>query len=347
MTRHVQPEQIRELSLVLLIVLAVLFFGTQIEGYYSARTFNRISTGAAILAVVAVGQTLVVLTRNIDLSVGSIVGFTAYFVGTQIARNNDMAPLLAVLMAVGLGAAMGLLNGLLVSYGRVPAIIVTLGTLAIYRTVLVDYSGAKTVTTDSLPKWLVDLSSANLFKIGQIEIRVVVAIALAIVVLFQLALTYLRFGRRLYALGSNPEAARVAGLPAQRTLLIAYMLCGALAGLAGFLFLARFGTITVIAAQGMELEVVAAVVVGGVNIFGGSGTVVGALLGTVMINTLEQSLIRWPAISEFWRDALLGLLILVAVATDAVIINRLRRLWARSQLEPREGDAMQEQAQRV
>src|SRR5215831_9022477 len=200
-TRHVRPEQIRELSLVLLIVMAVLFFGSQIDGYYSARTFNRISTGAAILAVVAVGQTLVVLTRNIDLSVGSIVGFTAYFVGTQIAKNNDMAPLLAVLMAIGLGAAMGLINGLLVAYGRVPAIIVTLGTLAIYRTILVDYSGAKTVTTDSLPKWLVDLSSANLFKIGQIEIRVVVAIAVGIVILFQLVLAYLRFGRRLYAIG--------------------------------------------------------------------------------------------------------------------------------------------------
>ena len=348
MTRHVRPEQIRELSLVLLIVVAVLFFGSQITGYYSARTFNRISTGAAILAVVAVGQTLVVLTRNIDLSVGSIVGCTAYFVGTQIARNNEMTPLLAVLMAIGLGAAMGLINGLLVAYGKVPAIIVTLGTLAIYRTILVDYSGAKTVTTDSLPAWLVNLSSANLFKIGEIEIRVVVAIALAIVILFQLALTYLRFGRRLYAIGSNPEAARIAGLPAQRTLLIAYMLCGALAGLGGFLFLARFGTITVVAAQGMELEVVAAVVVGGVNIFGGSGTVLGALLGTIMINTLEQSLVRWLAISEFWRDAVLGLLILLAVATDAVIINRLRRLWARAELQPRtEGETMQEQPQRI
>jgi rhamnose transport system permease protein len=348
MTRHVRPEQIRELSLVLLIVMAVLFFGSQIEGYYSARTFNRISTGAAILAVVAVGQTLVVLTRNIDLSVGSIVGFTAYFVGTQIARNNEMTPLLAVLMAIGLGAAMGLINGLLVSYGKVPAIIVTLGTLAIYRTILVDYSGAKTVTTDSLPAWLVNLSSANLFKIGQIEIRVVVAIAVAIVILFQLVLAYLRFGRRLYAIGSNPEAARIAGLPAQRTVLIAYILCGALAGLGGFLFLARFGTITVVAAQGMELEVVAAVVVGGVNIFGGLGTVVGALLGTILINTLEQSLVRWLAISEFWRDAVLGMLILLAVATDAVIINRLRRLWVRSELQPRaETEPMQEQPQRV
>jgi rhamnose transport system permease protein len=333
--RYFRPEQIRELSLVVLILGAVLFFGTQIDSYYSGRTFTRISTGAAILAVVAVGQTLVVLTRNIDLSVGSIVGFTAYFVGTQLAAHNDMAPLLAVLLALGIGAAMGLLNGLLVAYGNVPSIIVTLGSLAIYRSLLVDYSGAKTVTTDSLPKWLVDLSSANLFSVGRLEVRVMVVAALVIVLAFHLALSYLRFGRRLYAIGSNPEAARIAGMPAQRTLLIAFVLCGALSGLAGFMFLARFGTVTVVAAQGMELQAVAAVVVGGVTTFGGSGTMIGALLGTILINTLEQSLIRWPQISEFWRDAIQGLLLLLAVATDAVIIDRLRQLWARGAERPK------------
>lgn len=338
--RIVRPEQIRELSLLVLIIGAVLFFGTQINNYYSGRTFTRISTGAAILAVVAVGQTLIVLTRNIDLSVGSIVGFTAYFVGTWLAADNSMAPLTVVLISMLLGAGMGLLNGLLVAYGKVPSIIVTLGTLAIYRSFLVEYSGAKTVTTDSLPKWLVDLSSANLLKVGEIEIRVMVVAALLIVLVFHLALAYLRFGRRLYAIGSNPEAARIAGLPAQRTLLIAYVLCGALSGLAGFMFLARFGTITVVAAQGMELQAVAAVVVGGVNVFGGSGTMLGALLGTVLINTLEQSLIRWPQISEFWRDALLGLLILLAVATDAVIISRLRQLWARGDAKAREATSV-------
>ena len=332
--RMFRPEQVRELSLVLIIIAAVLFFGTQIDNYYSGRTFTRISTGAAIMAVVAVGQTLIVLTRNIDLSVGSIVGFTAYFVGTQLAAHNDMAPLVAVLMAVGVGAIMGVLNGLLVAYGKVPAIIVTLGTLAIYRSILVDYSGAKTVTTESLPKWLVDLSSANLFKIGALEIRLMVVVALIIVAIFQLVLAYTRFGRRLYAIGSNPDAAQLAGMPAQRTLLAAYALCGALSGLGGFMFLARFGTITVVAAQGMELQVVAAVVVGGVTTFGGSGTMIGALLGTILINTLEQSLIRWPEISEFWRDAIQGLLILLAVATDAVIIERLRRFWARGEARP-------------
>src|SRR5438034_7332342 len=130
--------------------------------------------------------------------------------------------------------------------------------------------------------------------------------------MFHLALIYLRFGRRLYAIGSNPEAARLAGLPAQRTLMIAYVLCGALAGLGGFMFLAKFGTITTVAAQGMELQVVAAVVLGGVNIFGGSGRLVGAMLGAILMGTIEHGLIRMR-INEFWKLAFQGLAILLAI----------------------------------
>jgi rhamnose transport system permease protein len=325
--RRFRPEQVRVLILLLIIVLALLIFGSQIENYFSPRFFNRIATSAAIVAVVAVGQTLVVVTRNIDLSVGSIVGFTAYFVGTQLAGNNEMMPLVAVLMAIGVGGALGAVNGLLVAYGRVPAIITTLGTLAIFRTFLVEYSGAKTVTTMSLPEWLVNLPQATLFSLGELDFRLLTVLALVVVLIFQIALTLLPWGRRLYAIGSNPEAAQIVGLPVQRTVFSAFVICGALAGLAGFMFLARFGNITVVAGQGLELQVVAAVVVGGVNIFGGSGTVAGALLGTVLIDLLDQSLIRWLAISEFWRDAILGLLILLAVAADAVLLKRLQLFW--------------------
>jgi rhamnose transport system permease protein len=331
--RRLRPEQIRELVLVLIILLTILFFGTQIENYYNARFFNRISTSVSIIAVVAVGQTLVVLTRNIDLSVGSIVGFTAYFVGQQLAANNEIAPLVAVLMAVGVGAAMGAVNGLLVSYGRVPAIIVTLGTLALYRTLLVEFSDAQTVLTADLPTWLLDLPRANIFSINDLDLRVLVGGMLLVVLIFHLILRYLPFGRRLYAIGSNPEAANIAGFPSQRIVFLAFVLCGALAGLAGFMFLVRFGNITVVAGLGLELASVAAVVVGGVNIFGGAGTVVGALLGAILIDLLENSLIRSLEVSEFWRDALLGLLILLAVAADTVIMGRLRDVWAHSALE--------------
>ncbi len=331
--RRFRPEQIRELVLLLLIVLMLLFFSTQIENFLTARTWNRISTSIAIIAVVAVGETLIILTRNIDLSVGSIVGFAAYFVGTQLARNNDIAPLVTVLMAIGVGGLMGAVNGLLVAYGRVPAIIVTLGTLAIYRTILVEYSNAQTVLTSNLPLWVQDLPRVNAFTIGEFDFRLTMVIALAVVIIFQLILKYLPYGRRLYAIGSNPDAARIAGFPSQRIVFIAFVLCGALAGLAGFMFLARFGNVTVVAGQGLELQAIAAAVVGGVSINGGIGSAVGALLGATLIGVLEQSLIRWADINEFWRAALLGLLILLSVAADHLIMNRLRRIWARSELQ--------------
>jgi len=333
--RYFRPEQLREFSLVFLIVAIFLFFGSQIQGYFSPRIFNRVTSDVAIIAVVAIGETLVLLTRNYDLSVGSIVGVVAFFVGKQLSYNQDMLPLVALLLAIGAGAFMGLINGTLVSFGRVPSIIVTLGTLAIYRSILVGWPGNKIVVTNDFPKWVLDLGSEQLFSIGDFSIRPVVAGALLIFIVFQLVTSYLPYGRRLYAIGSNPEAARIGGLPAPRLVLIAYVLCGALAGLGGFMFMVRYGDLTVVAAQGMELQVIAAVVVGGVSTNGGSGTMIGALLGAFMINLLQQSLLRWLRISDFWVDALLGMLILLAVTIDAVIVSRLRDIWAQAGLEMR------------
>jgi rhamnose transport system permease protein len=327
--RHLRPEQLREFGLVLVILIVVAFFATQIPEFFSGRTLTRVSTSVAIVAVVAVGQTLVVLTRNIDLSVGSTVGVVAYVVGTLLEANNGLPSAAAVAIAIALGALLGTINGLIVAYGRVPAIIATLGTLAIYRIVLVELSGARTITAQRLPAWLVDLQGSSLFEVAGFQLRLLFAVALIVVVAFQLGLRFLPYGRRLYAIGSNPDAATVAGLPVRRDVFTAFVLSGALAGLAGFMFLARFGNITVVAGQGLELQVVAAVVVGGVNIFGGAGSVIGALLGASLIDLLQQSLIRWLEVSEFVRDAVLGLLILLAVASDAVILNRLRAIWAR------------------
>jgi len=227
----------------------------------------------------------------------------------------------------------------LVAYGRVPSLIVTLGTMAIYRSIIVAFpAGTKNVVTHELPEWILDLGRANLFSIGGFAIRPLVAVGLVMVIVFQLVISYLRFGRRLYAVGSNPEAARVSGLPSQRIVLVAFITSGAIAGLGGFMFLTRYGDLTPAAAQGMELMVIAAAVVGGVSTNGGSGTMIGALLGAVMINLLQQSLLRWLVISNFWVSALLGLLILVSVTLDAVIINRMRDIWARRDLKSNPGD---------
>jgi rhamnose transport system permease protein len=334
---RLRPERLRELSLVAVIAVAVFVFSLLIDNYIGGSFFNRVTTSVAITAVLAAGQTLVILTRNIDLSVGSIVGVTAYLTGEYLGSHPDLAPVLAVAYAVAIGAGLGLLNGVLVAYARVPSIIVTLGTLAIYRTWLINHSDSRTITSDSIPDWVLELPNSTLLSIGDFDIRTVVAGAIVLIVVLQLLLGGLKWGRWVYAVGSNPDAARQAGLPVPRVILGAFVASGALAGLAGFLFLSRFGTITVNAGNGLELQAVAAAVVGGVNIFGGSGTLVGSLLGAVLINLLDQSLLRVPGLSEFWRDAVLGALILTAVAVDFVLGKRLGRLSTRARGRPAAG----------
>ncbi len=304
--RYFRPEQLRELSLVFLIVLILMFFGSIIPGYFSPRIFNRVTSDVAIVAVVALGETLVLLTRNYDLSVGSVVGLSAFLVGKQLTFYPDMAPLLALGIAIGLGAFLGLINGTLVSYGRVPSIIVTLGTLAIFRSILVSYPGNKIVVTNDLPPWVINLGQMNLFTIGGFNIRPVIAAGLIIFVFFQLTTVYLPWGRRLYAIGSNPEAARIGGLPSQRIVMTAYIVCGAMAGLAGFMFMVRYGDLTVTGAQGLEIQVIAAAVVGGVSTNGGTGTMIGALLGAVNDQPPSTKLAALGGDQRFLGECLVG-----------------------------------------
>jgi rhamnose transport system permease protein len=324
----VRPERVKELSLLGVILVALLVFGFLVDEYFSGRFFNRVTTSVAITAVLAVAQTLVIVTRNIDLSVGSIVGVSAYLTGQFASSNPSVSPAVAIAIAVGLGTLLGAINGVIVAYGRVPAIITTLGTLAIYRSWLISHGEGKTITADSLPSWVVDLPTRTAFSVGGLDIRVVFAVVVVIVAVLQVAMQRLHWGRRLYAIGSNPEAAAQAGLPTRRLVLGAFVACGALSGFAGFLFLSRFGNITVVAGQGLELDSVAAAVVGGVSVLGGSGTLVGAFLGAVLIDVLDQSLVRVPQVSEFWRNAILGALILAAVIADVVIGRRFRRRWS-------------------
>ena len=324
--RDLHPQTLRVIALAAVLVLTILFFASQIDNYFSPRMFNRIATSAAVILPIAIGQALVVMTRNIDLSVGSIVGIVAYFTGGFLASYPDLHPILVVLLSLAAGAVCGALNGLLVAYGRVPSIIVTLGTLALFRTFLVEFSNAKSITTASLPSWLVDLPQTNLLSIGDFDVKLIVVIALVAALIFGVALSRLRMARKLYAIGSNPDAAVMAGINLARVTFLSFMLSGALAGLAGFIFLAKFGNITVVAGLGFELKSVAAVVVGGVNIFGGSGTILGVVLGTVLVDTIDNSLTRWAVVSEFWRDALLGMLIMAAVATDTFMTRSLGSL---------------------
>jgi rhamnose transport system permease protein len=320
--RTLRQERVKELTLLVLIIATLIAFSFLVDNYITGRFFNRVTQGVAVIAVIAAGQALVIVTRNIDLSVGSIAGVSAYLTGDVLDDHLATATIVAVLLAVAIGTVLGFVNGALVAYGRIPSIIVTLGTLAIYRTWLISYAEARTITASSLPQWLVDFPRSTVFAIGEYEFRTMFVIAIVVIVVLQVMLGRLRAGRIVYAIGSNPEAAHQTGLPVRRTTVAAFTACGALAGLGGFLLLARFGTLTVTAGQGLELESIAAAVVGGVSTLGGSGTVVGSLFGAVLIGLLDQSIVRVPQISEFVRDAVLGLLILLAVVLDGLLARR-------------------------
>lgn len=322
-SQRLGPNGQRVAILLLVLVAIILFFSSQIQNYLSPRLFVRISTSVSIIALLSVGQAVVVMTRNIDLSIGSIVGCTAYFVGGILAIYPGIPPVLVAVLAMAIGACFGMVNGLLVSRFNLPSIIVTLATLALFRSILVESSDGSSITTGSLPLWLTEFARQNLFVIGGFKVRWMVVIALFVVFGMHIFLTKFRAGRQFYAVGSNPDAAEFAGINLKRTVLQAFLISGALAGLAGFMFLARFGNITVVAGQGLELKSVGAVVVGGVNIFGGSGSVIGVLLGATLIDILDTSLVRWEMVSEFWREAVLGLLILFAVAMDTFLSRRL------------------------
>ncbi len=325
--RFLGPDRVKEITLLAIITISVVVFAFLIEGYLSGRFFNRVSTSVVVVAILAVAQALVIFSRNIDLSVGSIVGVAAYLTGDLLGTTGQ-GPIVGILAAVVVGAVLGSINGSLVAYGGVPAIIVTLGTLALFRTLLSIYSGGANILAGDLPSWVLEFNNVTLFSVAGFEIRLVFVIALVVVLVFQWVFARLRWGRRIYAIGSNPSAAAQAGLPASSLVFWSFVGSGALAGLAGFMFMARAGTISATAGSGLELESVAAAVVGGVSILGGSGTMVGAFFGAVLIDTLKLSLVRVPEVSEFWRDAFLGVLILAAVILDATLRKRYNRRWS-------------------
>ena len=226
-----------------------------------------------------------IVTRNIDLSVGSTVGVAAYLTAELLRRQQRARRPSSPSRSPSASApSSALVNGVLVAVAKVPSIIVTLGTLSIYRSVLTDHAGGRDdrhrrpAVVDRRPAAQHDRSRSV-----EYEVRTMFALALVIAVALHLVLQYTRAGRHLYAVGSNPEAARQAGLDDRRIQIVAFSACGALAGLAGFLYVGRFGTINVTAGAGLELAAIAAAVVGGVSTLGGSGTVMGAFLGAVLI----------------------------------------------------------------
>lgn len=310
---------VREMGIGVFIVLLIIAVSLRSPYFLTLDNFKDILMDIAILAIVAIGETIVVLTRSIDLSVASALALSGMIVGMTISGHQGIPPAVALVMGMGIGAVLGSFNGLLVTKGRIPPIIATLGTLSIYRGLVFAISGGAWVDAHEMPKSFVYLSKNTLLGVPNL-----VLIAIIVAAIFYYFLNHTRTGREVYAVGSNPPAARLAGIRVNRILFLVYTLSGILAGMAGVLWISRYASAQSDTAVGFELQAVAAAVVGGVNIFGGSGTIAGVVLGSLLLGIIINAL-NLIRISPFWKLAVQGLIILLAVVSDALMSRRLQQ----------------------
>ena len=302
----------RELSAFLAIV--VLFAGlvTLNPAYFSLQTLGMIFASSQILCLLALGATLVMLTRNIDVSVGSTVGLSAIAVG--VALNSGYGLMTAIAFALAIGALAGAFNGLLVVGLRIPAIVATLGTLGLYRGVMLLWTGGKWI--EGLPNSLKALSEPAFIGISPLGWLV-----LALLLVGGGILSRTAFGRDFYAVGDNLAAARQLGVAVNRTRMLAFTLNGMLAACAGIVFAPQIGFVPNQTGSGLEMKAIAACVLGGISLLGGTGTLLGAFLGAFFLTQIDTVLVlfRLPA---WWNDFIAGLVLLggfchyYAVAAD-------------------------------
>jgi rhamnose transport system permease protein len=309
-----------ETALAGLVLLGGGLAAIALPNFRSSVNLNSVLDEAAAVAVVAVGEAIVIVARQIDLSVGAILGLCAYVIGSVVGHLHGLAsPLVGVGLALGLGGGLGLFNALLVERVRMPAIIATLATLSIYSGTQVLLANGSQIYLSQLPAWLASLEATSWAGVGSF---IWFAAASLLVGSFLMRLT--RFGRDLYAMGSNPEAAQYLGARSGLRLYQAFAVCGALAGIGGLMYAGEYGNIDATAGAGFELTVIAAAVIGGVSLFGGSGTPFGAVMGALLLTEIENMLALLK-ISIFAQQTLQGVAIVLAVALYAVVSRRLRR----------------------
>ncbi|SSI14558.1 autoinducer 2 ABC transporter permease LsrC [Klebsiella pneumoniae] len=307
----------RELSAFFAIVALFVVLVALNPAYFSLQTLAMIFASSQILCLLALGATLVMLTRNIDVSVGSTVGLCAIAVG--VALNNGYGLATAIAFALAIGALAGAFNGLLVVGLRIPAIVATLGTLGLYRGVMLLWTGGKWI--EGLPDSLKSLSEPAFIGVSPLGWLV-----LALLLAGGWLLSRTAFGRDFYAVGDNLAAARQLGVAVNRTRMLAFTLNGMLAACAGIVFAAQIGFVPNQTGSGLEMKAIAACVLGGVSLLGGTGTLLGAFLGAFFLTQIDTVLVlfRLPA---WWNDFIAGLVLLGVLVLD----GRLRQALARHQ----------------
>ncbi|HHC5195973.1 autoinducer 2 ABC transporter permease LsrC [Klebsiella pneumoniae] len=309
----------RELSAFFAIVALFVVLVALNPAYFSLQTLAMIFSSSQILCLLALGATLVMLTRNIDVSVGSTVGLCAIAIAVGVALNNGYGLATAIAFALAIGALAGAFNGLLVVGLRIPAIVATLGTLGLYRGVMLLWTGGKWI--EGLPDSLKSLSEPAFIGVSPLGWLV-----LALLLAGGWLLSRTAFGRDFYAVGDNLAAARQLGVAVNRTRMLAFTLNGMLAACAGIVFAAQIGFVPNQTGSGLEMKAIAACVLGGISLLGGTGTLLGAFLGAFFLTQIDTVLVlfRLPA---WWNDFIAGLVLLGVLVLD----GRLRQALARHQ----------------
>ncbi|MCD6396788.1 MAG: ABC transporter permease [Spirochaetaceae bacterium] len=302
----------REFTLLLLIMGMLLVILTQAPSFVSPENILRILTDTSILIMVSIGQFMVILTGGIDLSIASIIGFSGMAASMMNQYNPEMPVLLILFAGIGIGTFLGLINGLLIAYGKVPPIITTLGTMSIFRGFTFVLSKGQWVTAHEMTESYMNIPHGSFLGLPNL-----VWAGVIVSFLMYYFMTYVRSGRELYAIGGNKTAAVFVGVSEKKINLMVYSIVGFLGGLAGVMWTARYAAAVNETALGFELQTVAACVLGGVSIAGGSGTVPGVILGALFLGILTNAL---PVVnlSPFYQLGLQGVVIL-----GAMIINTL------------------------
>ena len=296
--------------LALVILVGVTYIANPL--FLNSQGIKDLLLNSTIMIMLAVGQTLLIITRNIDLSVGSILGLVAFMTGTLFATYPGIPIPVVFIAGMAFGALLGAINGMLVTAAKVPALVITLGTLYIYRGLNNAWAGGTQYFADDRPE-----SFGNLSVDTILGFPVITLVAIVVVIIMAIYTLGTRPGRDLYAIGSDPDAAMLFGIPVRRRVFLAFLTNGMLVGLAGVLYASRFNSVGATTGSGIELDVVAAAVVGGVAIFGGSGSVIGAALGAVLLTTITSALTA-TRVDKFWQQAIVGVLILAAIIIDRV-----------------------------
>jgi rhamnose transport system permease protein len=315
-----------ETGLIGIVLLVTIVAVIAVPAFRRSGNPSQILDNASLVMIVAVGEYLVIVTRQIDLSTAATLGLGAYLIGSLVGHIHMavLGPLIGILASLGLGTILGLFNGLLVERVKMPAIIATLATLSIFSGLQVVVTHGSQLYQSQLPNWLGNVVSESWIGLSPL---VWAAIVVTAVVTFVGRMT--SWGRDIYAMGSNPEAAQYLGIHTSRRTYQVFAACGALAGFAGMLYAGQYGNVDATAGNGFELTAIAAAVIGGVSLFGGSGSALGAAVGALLLTEIEN-ILALLKISIFAEQTLEGSAIVIAVAAYALISRRLSRPARRS-----------------